>query len=116
MTPRQELQYAYELAFYPPRLHEVWGALRRGEVTDLQELGKALDTALTLHRALPQEGYASQRALERLALYQARARAFGTVRFLMNLRRRLDRPPLAVTEVPGHLVRDIGLPRFGRSP
>ena len=114
MTPREQLQYAYELAFYPPRLHEVWNALQRGQVANSQEVGESLDTALALHQALPQEGYSSQRALERLALYQARARAFGTVRFLVNLRRRLGRPPLSITEVPGHLVRDIGLPRFGR--
>lgn len=85
-----------------------------GRAAASEELGESPDTALAPQQALPQGGYPSQRALERLAVYQARAGAFGTVRFLTNLRRRLGRPPLAVTEVPGHLVREIGLPRFGR--
>jgi hypothetical protein len=73
-----------------------------------------LDTALLLHQALPSEGYASQRALNRLALYQAKSRAFGTVRFLKNIRRWLGRAPLSMTEVPVSLVRDIGLPGLSR--
>ena len=28
MTPREQLQYCYELAFYPPRLNEVWHKLK----------------------------------------------------------------------------------------
>lgn len=114
MTKREELQYCYELAFFPPRLNEVWQAIKRGSVEDTGQLGRLLDTALLLHQALPETGFASQRALERLARYQATARAFGTVGFLRNLRRRLGRPDLAPTEVPGHLVRDIGLPPFSR--
>ncbi len=114
MTKREELQYCYELAFYPPRLNRVWQAFKRGTVEDTEELGRFLDTALLLHQALPETGYASQRALARLAGYQVSARAFGTVRFLKNLRHRLGRPPIAATEVPGHLVRDIGIPRICR--
>lgn len=113
MTARERLQYSYELAFYPPRLHEVWHRIKKGEYADpveREELGRLLDTALILHLALPESGYASQRALNRLALYQAKARAFGSVRFLRNLRAHLGRPPLAVEEVPANLVRDIGLP------
>jgi len=49
-----------------------------------------------------------------LALYQARARAFGMVGFINRLRQRLNRPPLTAREVPGHLVRDIGLPPLAR--
>jgi len=110
MQKREQLQYCYELAFYPPRLNEVWRRIKRGDVADVEELGAQLDTALLLHQALPSEGYASQRALNRLAIYQARARAFGSVRFLQNIRHRLGRAPLSQTSVPGHMVRDIGLP------
>ena len=110
MTPREKLQYCYELAFYPPRLNELWYRMKAGLVENDDEVGELLDTALLLHQALPESGYASQRALNRLASYQAKARAFGTVRFLKNLRRRLGRAPLTQTEVPANLVRDIGLP------
>jgi len=71
-----------------------------------------LDTALLLHQALPDGGYASQRALNRLALYQAKARAFRMVPFIKNVRRALGRESLSATVVPGHLVRDIGLPKL----
>ena len=87
MTPREKLQYCYELAFYPPRLQCLWYQLKAGTLPTSPELKEDLDTALLLHQALPETGYASQRALDRLALYQARARAFGTVRFLRNVRR-----------------------------
>ncbi len=59
--------------------------------------------------------HAEERALNRLALYQAKSRAFGMVRFLRNLRKKMGRPPLAAGVVPGHLVRDIGLPPLARS-
>ncbi len=112
VTGRTRLQKCYELAFYPPRLNEVWQQIKVGDARRNAELGEMLDTALLLHLALPSDGYASQRALNRLALYQAKARAFGTVTFLRNLRRHLGRGPLAAGEVPAHLVRDIGLPTF----
>jgi hypothetical protein len=110
MTAREKLTYCYELAFYPPRLHQAWRRIQTQPRAELGELGDLLDTALLLHQALPEDGYASQRALHRLALYQAKARAFGMVAFLDNLRRHLGRPPLAARVVPGHMVRDIGLP------
>ena len=112
MTEREKLQLSYELAFHPPRLNEAWYRIKNGQVENPEELGELLDTALLLHQALPEDGYASQRALTRLALYQAQAHAFGTVRFLRNLRRKLGRPALRTRVVPGHLVRDIGLPPF----
>jgi len=115
MISRKKLQYCYELAFYPPRLNEAWYQVKRNQAGDLAELGELLDTALLLHGALPTGGYASQRALNRLALYQAKARAFHTVTFLKNLRKLLGRDPLPLCEVPGHLVRDIGLPRLART-
>jgi len=115
MTSREKLQYCYELAFYPPRLNEAWNKIKSGSVSDMDNLGEMLDTAMLLHLALPSKWYASQRALNRLALYQAKSRAFGTVQFLRNLRHRLGRAELSQREVPGHLVRDIGLPKFSRS-
>ena len=110
MTPREELQYCYELAFYPPRLNEVWRRLKTRSKDEQEALGKLLDKALLLHQALPERGYSSQRALNRLALYQAKSRAFGMVSFLGNVRRHLNRPPIPDRTVPGHMVRDIGLP------
>ena len=75
MNSREKLQYCYELAFFSPRLNEAWRRLKAGEISDRDELGELLDMALLLHQALPSDGYASQRALNRLALYQAKARA-----------------------------------------
>ncbi|MDD5678135.1 MAG: hypothetical protein PHW60_09130 [Kiritimatiellae bacterium] len=115
MTAREKLQACYELAFFPPRLNEAWDRIRRNAEPNMDELGMLLDTAELLHQALPERGFPSQRALTRLALYQARARAFGMVGFIRCLRRRLNRPPLTAHEVPGHLVRDIGLPPLARS-
>jgi hypothetical protein len=115
MTSREKLQYIYELAFYPPRLNEAWDRVKRKDAAGMEELGELLDAALQLHGALPSTGYASQRALNRLALYQAKSRAFHIVPFIRNLRRALGRPPLPQTEVPGNLVRDIGLPRLSRA-
>jgi hypothetical protein len=114
MTPREKLQYCYELAFYPPRLQVLWYHIKTGALPASPELRAALDTALLLHQTLPEGGYGSQRALERLAGYQARARAFGNVRFLRNIRRTVGCKPLDLHEVPGHLVRDIGLPEVSR--
>jgi hypothetical protein len=113
MTPREKLQYSYELAFHPPRLNEAWQRIKReGGGENIKEL---LDTALLLHQALPETGYASQRALQRLAIYQAKSRAFGMVAFLKNIRTALGCEALDAHVVPGNLVRDIGLPPFCRS-
>ena len=112
MTAREKLQLSYELAFFPPRLNQMWLRIRNQSDDLPAELGEMLDTALLLHQALPETGYSSQRALNRLALYQAKSRAFGMVRFLENVRRRLGRPEITVRFVPPHLVRDIGLPVF----
>ena len=97
MTSREKLQYSYELAFYPPRLNEVWYQVKQNSVVNPEELGELLDMALLLHGALPSDGYASQRALNRLALYQAKSRAFHTVSFLRNVRKALGRDPLPQT-------------------
>lgn len=114
MTAREELQYCYELAFYPPRLNQLWGEIKRGE-RNTDEVIPLLNKALMLHQALPEYGYASQRALQRLAVYQAKSRAFGMVTFIKNIRRHLGCDDLDVNEVPASFVRDIGLPAFSRS-
>jgi len=115
MTAREKLQAAYELAFHPPRLHRLWEQIKTNSLPDAEEAAELVDMALLLHQALPEEGFASQRALHRLAHYQARARAFGMVCFLRNVRKKLGRDgPLPSAVVPGHMVRDIGLPPLAR--
>ncbi len=111
---RDRLRAAYELAFYPPRLDQVWRRIKNNDVDDAGELIELLEMALTLHRALPQEGYSSMRALKRLAHYQACSRAFGAVRFLRNVYKHLTGgvAPDLPDEVPGEWVRDIALPEF----
>ncbi len=111
MTARETLQYCYELAFFPPRLNQLWQAIKRREVCK-DSLRPLLDKAFLLHQALPENGYASQRALQRLALYQAKARAFGMVTFLRNIRASLGCEELVARTVPGNMVRDIGLPEI----
>ena len=59
MTPREKLQMAYELAFYPPALHRVWNLIKNNAVDDLSEISSLVDMALSLHQALPEKGYAS---------------------------------------------------------
>jgi len=117
MTPREKLQLSYELAFHPPRLNQVWGRLRGkpGTPTIEADLAEALDDACRLHLALPESGRCPQRALERLAVYQARSRAYGMPVFVKSVRRRLGRPELAEATVQDRLVRDIALPVLGRS-
>ncbi len=114
MTPREKIQLGYELAFFPPALNALWGRLRHHPVLADAAVGEALDMAALLHLALPEGGYASQRAMQRLAFYQATSRAFGMPAFVRAVRICLGRPPLDATAVPGSLVRDIALPVFGR--
>jgi len=71
MTPREKLQLSYEITFFPPRLNELWARIRAGTIENNEETAELLDTALLLHQALPESGYPSQRALARLAQYQA---------------------------------------------
>ena len=113
MTPRERIQLAYELAFFPPRMNGLWNRVRDGKtVTD--DEAKALDDAALLHLALP-EDCNSQRALERLALFQAKSRAFGMPAFIRNVRKRMGRPALSAAAVPARLVRDIALPPLCRT-
>ena len=118
MTAREKLHLAYEIAFYPPRLNIIWNRLKRNELEkDLnkEKIGELIDMALLLHQALPEDGYSSSHALKRLALYQAKSRAFGMVRFLRNIREYLGRSEIRIPySVPGEMVRDIGLPSISR--
>ena len=116
MTARDRLRLSYELAFFPPCLNRIWREISEAPQQADPDLRTALDDAWRLHLALPKRGYASQRALERLAVYQARARAYGIPTFIQAVRKRMGCPVLDDREVPPHLVRDIGLPEFCRKP
>ena len=59
MTPRQQLQMAYELAFHPARLNAAWNEWEKGTIADLALLRQVLDWALTLHQRLPEAPAAS---------------------------------------------------------
>lgn len=115
MTARERMQLSYELAFFPPRLNQFCGEMRSGFEKASETVLEALDDALLLHQALPSRGYGSQRALERLAMYQAKSRAYAMPVFIEAVRQKAGRPPLTATEVPGRLVRDIALPVFART-
>jgi hypothetical protein len=113
MKAREQLEYVYALAFDPPTLNALWNQVKDGRIKQTGEAVKLVDMALKLHQALPEEGYSSQRALRRLAIYQARARAFGMPRFLGNIRRALGvKRPRVEGQVPAGMVRDIPLPEF----
>jgi len=114
MNSRMQLQTAYELAFFPPALNKFWRLLKNNRDNITEEQIKLLDMALLLHQALPSDGYASQRALKRVAIYQADSRAFGMVKFLEGIRCNLNLKPLTERTIPGWMIRDIGLPAFCR--
>ena len=120
MSPREKLQVAYELAFHPARLNAVWNDWDRGRVRDVAVLRETVDWALTLHQRLPEAPDVSMRALCRLARYQAHARAYRLPSMLRRFRAELNPPSVnppsdLPEEVPAWMVRDIGLPVFGRS-
>jgi hypothetical protein len=113
MRPREKLQQAYELAFFPPRLDHVWTEIKNKDVHDKKQLIELLEMALTLHRVLPEQNYSSMRALKRLAHYQAISRDFGQLTFLRNVYEHYTgKSPDLPDQVPGEWVRDIGLPPF----
>lgn len=117
MDHREKLEQAYALAFDPPSLNALWNRIKRREVVNIGETVELVDMAIMLHQALPDGGYSSQRALKRLAIYQARSRAFGMPRFLRNIRKTLGagQPP-ETGQVPVKIIRDIALPEFSRHP
>ena len=88
-------------------------AIEAGCVRDADSAGQWLLDQL--HLALPESGYASVRALKRLAHYQASSKPFGPVAFLTNIAQYLnvDVAP-TVAHVPPGMVRDVGLPPFCR--
>jgi hypothetical protein len=117
MTPREQLEKAYALAFDPASLNKLWGQIKRHEIKDIAETVTLVDMALMLHQALPESGYSSQRALKRLAIYQARSRSFGLPLFLRNIRKVLGADkPLEPGTVPPAMVRDIALPELSHHP
>ena len=72
-----------------------------------------LRAALSLHSALPETGFQSQRALKRVAGYQASAKAFGTESFIKNIARQLELDIQPKTDkIPPGMIRDIKLPEF----
>jgi hypothetical protein len=105
---------AYELAFHPSRLNAVWNDWERSAIPDLAALRSILTWALTLHQRLPEAPAASGRALRRLARYQATSRIYRMPTMLGRFRERLGGVEPIPAEVPAWMVRDIGLPLFGR--
>jgi hypothetical protein len=113
MTPRDQLQFVYELAFYPPRLHKFWSELRGKSSIDRDETEVLLKKALLLHLALPEKGFQSQRALKRVANYQASAKAFGIESFLKNIGKKLNLDVIpSASKIPPGMIRDVKLPKF----
>ena len=116
MTPREQLQLAYELAFHPARLNAAWTDWERGRIADVPGLRLVVDWALMLHQRLPEAPAASGRALRRLARYQANARLYRLPSMLRRFRDRLGGSGALPDEMPGWMARDIALPVFGRAP
>ena len=113
MNPRERLQFAYELAFYPPRLHRFWNELRNQSEFNREEIADLLRAALSLHLALPERGFQSQRALRKIANCQASAKAFGTESFLKNIGKQLGLDVVPKTDkIPPGMIRDMKLPEF----
>ena len=90
MTPREQLQTAYELAFHPARLNAAWNDWEQGKIADLAGLCLVVDWALMLHQRLPEAPAASGRALRRLARYQANARLYRLPSMLRRFRERIQ--------------------------
>lgn len=114
MTAREQLQWAYELAFHPALLNAAWNTWERQTGADPQALRLALDWALALHQPLPEAPAVSGRALRRVARYQAMARVYRLPTMLRRFRQRVGASGSIPPEVPAWMVRDIGLPVFGR--
>jgi len=113
MNPRERLQLVYELAFYPPRLHRFWTELKKQSDFNREEIADLLRAALSLHLALPEKGFQSQRALRKIANCQASAKAFGTESFLKNIGKQLGLDVVPKTDkIPPGMIRDLRLPEF----
>ena len=114
MTSRDLLQMAYELAFHPSRLNAAWNDWERNAITDLAVLRQGVEWALMLHQRLPEAPAVSGRALRRLARYQATACLYRLPSMLRRFYQQLGGTGEIPEEVPSWMVRDIGLPVFGR--
>ena len=113
MNPREKLQLAYELAFHPVRLNEVWNRVERETQPQPAALREAADWAAALHQRLPEAPDVSARALKRLAAYQAASRLFRMATAVNRFREVLGNRTAVPAEVPAWMVRDIALPPFG---
>jgi hypothetical protein len=115
MTPREKLQWAYELAFQPARLNAVWNEWEQQRILDPSALRAVVEWALMLHQRLPEAPAVSGRALRRLARYQAASRLYRLPSMLRRFRQRLGATQAIPEEVPAWMVRDIALPVLGRA-
>jgi len=113
MNCREKLQLAYQLAFHPPRLNEIWNRVENGTQSDIASLRDAADWAAALHQRLPEAPDVSARALKRLAGYQAASRLFRMATAVSRFRAVLGNRSEVPAEVPAWMVRDIALPPFG---
>ncbi len=115
LTPREELQLVYTLAFFPPQLHYFWNDIKKDKLKDKEIIKKLLVKALILHKALPEKGFQSRRTLKRIAIYQANSKPYGQESFIQNI---LTKLKIAYTinqeKIPGNMIRDIALPEFSR--
>lgn len=115
LTPREELEFVYALAFFPPQLHYFWGDIKKGVLSDKIIIKKLLKKALLLHRALPETGYQSKNSLKRIAIYQANSKPYKQETFMKNILKYLGIDFLITEQnIPGNMIRDIGLPKFER--
>ncbi len=114
MNAREKLQLAYELAFQPARLNEIWNRVDRGTEPDMVSLREVADWAVALHQRLPEAPDVSSRALKRLAVYQANSRLFRMATAVNRLREALGSHSEVPREVPAWMVRDIALPLLRR--
>lgn len=113
MNTREKLQLAYELAFHPARLNELWNRVEKGTEPDPDSLREVADWAAALHQRLPEAPDVSARALKRLAAYQATSRLFRMATAVSRFREVLGNRSEVPAEVPAWMVRDIALPPFG---
>lgn len=113
MNTREKLQLAYELAFHPARLNEIWNGVEKGTERDPELLREVADWAAALHQRLPEAPDVSARALKRLAAYQANSRLFRMATAVNRFREFLGNRAEVPTEAPAWMVRDIALPPFG---
>ncbi len=115
MSPREQLQGAYELAFQPARLHAAWNDWEKHRTPDPSSLQPMLDWAVTLHQRLPEAPGVAGRALRRLARYQAASRLYRLPTMLRRFRQRLGATEPIPDEIPPWMVRDIAVAVLSRS-